>query len=86
MIILATIPSRPMKIRQLRPCFGENAATNVMTPWTSQKIPSTKMNTSTDWNGVRSSANPTMIDSTPMIAWRTRAPVSPSRVNEVMTS
>ncbi len=44
------------------------------------------MKTSTDWNGVRRSAQPTMIDSTPMIAWRTRLPVSPSRVNEVITS
>ena len=41
---------------------------NVMIPWTRKKIPMTKMNTSTDWNGVRSSAKPTMIDRTPMIA------------------
>ena len=42
------------------------------------------MKTSTDWNGDRRSAKPTMIDRTPMIAWRTRLPVSPSRVNDVM--
>ena len=75
-----------MMIRQMRPSFCVNAATKVMIPWTSQKIPSTKMKTSTDWNGVRSRANPTMTERTPMIAWSTRLPVSPSRVNEVMTS
>ena len=40
----------------------------IMIPCTSQKMPRTKMNTSTDWNGVRSSAKPTMTERTPMIA------------------
>ena len=86
MTIPAMMPSRPLMIRQLRPCFGENAATNVMIPWTRNRMPMTKMNTSTDWNGARSKAKPTMTDRTPMIAWSTRAPVSPSRVKDVITS
>ena len=55
---------------------------NVITPWIRKKMPITKMNTSTDWNGVRSRTQPTMIEITPRIALSTRLPVSPSRLNE----
>jgi len=48
-------------------------------------MPSTKMKTATDWNGVRSRANHTMTESTPMIAVSAQLTVSPSRVNDEMT-
>ena len=68
-----------MKIRQPRPCLAENAPMNVMMPWASQKIPRTKIRTSSDWNGVRSSAKPTITDSTPRTALSTRPPVPRGR-------
>ena len=59
---------------------------NVMIPWTRNRMPMTKMNTSTDWNGrpQQREADDDRQDADDRVEHA--APVSPSRVNDVMTS